>query len=308
MKGLELSRGFYREFGEPMLKEKFPELLPLIAVGLCGAGSECFGYDDEVSRDHDFEPGFCIFLPPEEIVGRREAFLLEREYSRLPREYGGLKRSIVNPVGGARHGVFRTADYFTARAGTPDGRLTLEEWLTVPEYALAEAVNGEVFYDGYGEFSAVRERLSRYPGDVRLKKLAGRLLLAAQAGQYNYPRCLRHGETGAARLALFEFVQNAMRSMFLLDGRYMPYYKWSFRALGESKDFAPAATKLEELLSSRSDGEAERIEELCSELIRKLKTDGLSSAESGDLETHAYAVNEKITDKPLRAMNILAAV
>ena len=47
MNGLELSKAYYREYGEPMLREQFSELLPFLALGLCGAGSECFGFDDD---------------------------------------------------------------------------------------------------------------------------------------------------------------------------------------------------------------------------------------------------------------------
>jgi len=68
MKGLELAERFYFECGAPMLREKFPEIEKYIAAGLCGSGSECFGYDDELSADHDFEPGFCLFIPDEDIV------------------------------------------------------------------------------------------------------------------------------------------------------------------------------------------------------------------------------------------------
>ena len=71
----------------------------------------------------------------------------------------------------------------------------MDQWLSVPEQALAEAVNGELF-DGPGEVTAIRARLARWPEDVRRKKLAGQLLLMGQAGQYNYLRCLPHGETG----------------------------------------------------------------------------------------------------------------
>ena len=128
MNGADISKAFYEEYGKPMLQE-FPELQPYLAAGLTGSGSECFGYDDEVSRDHDFEPGFCIFLPGEEIVDRRSAFLLERAYAKLPREFMGLRRSLAAPVGGARHGVLRTAEFFMEKTGTPDGELSAADWL-----------------------------------------------------------------------------------------------------------------------------------------------------------------------------------
>ena len=110
MNGLELSRRFYEECGIPMLRD-FADIAPKIAVALAGSGSECFGYDDELSRDHDFEPGFCLFLPDEDTVDRRSAFLLERAYAKLPREFMGFARAPLSPVGGNRHGVIRLADF-----------------------------------------------------------------------------------------------------------------------------------------------------------------------------------------------------
>ena len=104
MQGLALAKAYYEIYGEPMLREQFPELLPYLAVGLTGSGSECFGFDDEVSQDHDFEPGFCLFLPGEEIVDRRTAFQLERAYAKLPKEFEGFSRPLLQPVGGARRG------------------------------------------------------------------------------------------------------------------------------------------------------------------------------------------------------------
>lgn len=309
MKGLELSRDYFERFGRPMLQEKFPDLLPFLAVGLFGSGSECFGYDDELSRDHDFEPGFCIFLPEEEIVGRRQEFLLERAYAGLPKEFRGVKRAVMLPVGGARHGVLRTAEFFTKTVGSANGALTAEQWLTLPEQALAEATNGAIFFDNWGEVSRIREQLAYFPEDVRLKKLAGRLLLTAQAGQYNVARCLAHGEPAAAQLAAIEFADSAMGAAFLLARRYRPYYKWRFRALRELPRLSELASPLERILTTPCDQEKLRqIEEICAAVAAEVRAQGLAETESGELERLAYAVNDRVRDPELRNLHILAAV
>ena len=313
MGGLELSREFFEAYGKPMLEAQFPHLLPKLAAGLFGSGSECFGYDDEISRDHDFEPGFCIFLPGEDEVDRRSAFLLERAYAKLPKEFRGFRRQTLLPVGGARHGVLRTGEFFQAMVGAPDGLLTAAQWLTIPEEALAEAVNGELYFDNLGEVTHIRASLAEYPADIRLKRLAGQLLLMGQAGQYNYGRCLRHGETAAAQLAAHEFVKSALSAIFLLNRRYQPYYKWSFRALRALPKLGNLAPPLETLISTPNGPEdipaKERIiEETALAVASLLREEGLSDLPGGELEAHAYAVNDRIGDGELRNMHILAAV
>ena len=313
MNGLELSRAYYEQYGEPMLRERFPQLMPLLAAGLAGSGSECWGYDDEISRDHDFEPGFILFLPGEDVVDRRTAFALERAYAALPKEFMGLKRAMLAPVGGARHGVLRTADFFREKTGSADGNLSLMEWLTLPEYLLAEAVNGEIFADGLGEVTAIRDRLRHRPADVRLKKLAGQLLLMGQSGQYNYRRCLLHGETGAAQLAVAEFVKSAMAAVFLLNDIYQPYYKWSFRAMRALPRLSITAELLEYLLTTDNEEETASekyavMESVAADIIGELQAQGLTQAVCGDLEKHAYSVNDRISDAQIRNLHILAAV
>ena len=313
MKGLELSEAFYEEYGRPMLISQFPDLLPYLAVGLFGSGSECFGFDDEISRDHDFEPGFCLFLPDEETVDRRSAFLLERAYAKLPRSFRGFQRSVILPVGGARHGVLRTSEFFMKTAGTSDGELSLEQWLTIPEEALAEATNGKVFFDNYGEVTAIRRSLAAFPEDIRLKRLAGNLLLMAQAGQYNYPRCLGHGEPAAAQMAVYEFVKSTLTTVFLLNGRYQPYYKWVFRAMRVLPALSELADPLESLLTTDNRAETipaktQSIEDISASIAQRLKEMELSRVGGRELERHAYSVNDRIQNAELRNMHILSAV
>lgn len=314
MNGLELSRGYYEEYGRPMLEREYPELMKVLAVGFTGSGSEHYGYDDETSRDHDFEPGFCIFLPGEETVSRRDAFLLERAYAKLPKEYCGVQRQPYSPVGGNRNGVMRTEEYYLAAIGSGDGTLTKEAWLHIPDYALAEAVNGEIFYDGLGEVTNIREGLRKMPEDVLKKRVAGNLIVMAQAGQYNFARCLKHGEPEAAQLACGEFVTAAMRVTFLLKGEYMPYYKWSFRALRALPGGEDRAQKLSQLLrgdnAETQTAEEKRgiIESIAEAVIAELRQREMTKSVSQELERQAYAVNDSIRDSELRNMNIFEGV
>lgn len=313
MKGLDISRAYFEQYGMPMLEEQFSELLPHVSAGLFGSGSECFGFDDELSRDHDFDPGFVLLLPGEDVVDRKQAFALERAYAALPKEFMGIGRPMMAPVGGARRGVMRMADFFEEKVGSPDGILTVGQWMDVPSHALAEAVNGQVFYDGSGELARMRARLAQYPSDIRLKKLAGHLLLAGQAGQYNFPRCLAHGETAAAQLAVIAFVQSAMEAIFLLNDVYQPFYKWRFRAMRALPTLALDAELFEYLITTHNEGQLaqdkrEVIEGIAADIVGELASQGLTSAEGDDLERHAYSVNDSIADGEIRNLHILAAV
>ena len=313
MKGLELSKKYYEEYGKPMLKEQFSEIEHLIAVGLVGSGSDCYGYDDEISHDHDFEPGFCLFLPDESIIDEKTFFNLERAYSKLPKEFCGYKRSLVKPVGGSRNGVFRTGDFYNKKIGSPNGELTVEQWFSIPDYALAEATNGKVFEDKLGEFTKIRNKLLNMPQDIFLKKLAGNILIMAQSGQYNYPRILKRGETASAQLALFEFSNSAMKAYFLLNGKYMPYYKWQFRALRNLPNGEHLADSLEFLISTDNSTENaniknEIINSVAEEIISILKEKEITKATCNDLEKHAYSVNDFIKNGDLRNTNILIGI
>ncbi len=309
MKGLELSEAFYKEYGEVMLARDFPDLLPHVAVGLVGAGSECLGFDDEASRDHDFEAGFCIFLPDEGTVDRAEAFRLERAYAALPKEFMGIKRSRLSPTGGDRHGVLRRADFLLEKTGTPDGHLTLRDFLYLPEQALLEATNGALFYDGDGAFTEIRTRLSYLPEDVRRKKLAGELLLMGQAGEYNLPRSLSRGDTAAAQLCATEFVKSALHFIFLLNRKYLPYYKWQFKALEAFPKLSRLSPSLLSLLCApASENTRETVKNLAEAFADALAEEGLIAKKRASLEEYAYAVNGGISDHTLRNLHILAGV
>lgn len=333
MKGLELSKCFYLEFGEKMIHEGFSDIESKLAIGLVGAGSECFGFDDSVSTDHDFDPGFLIFIPDD--IDEKTAFRLQREYAKLPMSYLGYKREVMSPVGGNRRGVKKISDFLYEKTGTRDGNLSYRDFITVSEESLAELTNGEIWRDDSKYFTNLRLKLSVQPRDVVLKKLAGELLLMAQSGQYNYKRIVSHDEFGAARLALYEFVRATIHATFLLNEVYMPYYKWQFKSMrslywpsnvkdkskinniGKIENESYQEIPYEKILISLLNVSDEKIfadkvlndvEHIARLFVDRLKMDGLSNKDDIYLGTHAYEVNNNIKDIDLRNANIFAAV
>ena len=333
MKGLELSKNFYMEYGLPMIREEFPMLEDKLAFGLIGSGSECFGYDDLISIDHDFDPGFLIFIGDD--IDEDTKFKLERAYAKLPRTYKGYERAIMSPVGGNRRGVKRISDFLNEKIGKSDAKLSVYDWLSIPEQSLAELTNGEIWKDDSDIISSIRLKLSTLPEDIKLKKLAGETLIMAQSGQYNYDRCISHDELGAARLALYEFVNATMHVTFLLNEVYMPFYKWRFRALRDLswpqmfkikselndidgiEDDCLIEVSLEDKLVSLLNVPDDKmfgnkihreIDLIAKVFVERFRIDSLTSSDDLYLEKQAYEINNKIKDNDLRNMHILVGV
>jgi len=302
MRGLELCKKFFSVYGLSMIRDKFPLYEDRIAAGLVGEGSECYGFDDEISRDHDWGPGFCLWLGKEEyqIVGRE----LQRQYDRLPRNFEGYERTVVYEH---RVGVFEVGDFYAWFIGLSHSPQTLEEWLFLPEEALSKCTNGSVFIDPGGEFSEIREDLLRfYPEDVRLAKIAARCMTVAQSGQYNYMRSVRRNEDYAAQCAETMFCSDVLSLVFLLNKRYTPYYKWRHRAVAGLPILGEFVhDRISALLNTGSPkAKADTFEEICVAVIEELRREGLTGLSSDFLLDHGPVIHDKIKDSRLRKRDV----
>lgn len=290
VKGLELSQKYYETYGRTMIDKRFPEIADQTAAGLVGYGSECLGFDDEISRDHDYGPSFCIWLPGE--IYARYGKSVQAAYDALPKEFMGYGARIEQEQGKGRVGALCLEDFYREILGRDTLPVTEAEWLMIPEEALATATSGSVFEDRCGAFSAFRKGLlCYYPERVWRRKLADALAKAAQAGQYNFARAMRRGERVAAELALGEFVRESMHLVYLLNRTYAPFYKWMHRGLrelavgGEIGDMAA--------LLWQTDSEADRIliiEAVCNVLVQIMQEQGLSTGKDNFLQSHVGEV------------------
>ena len=305
MTGLELARQYWDTVGKPAFAADCPAVLERAAVGLVGEGSECFGFDDAVSRDHDWGPGFCVWLTPEDFHAFGAA--AQAVYENLPREFLGFRRLRVSPETAHRVGVQSVPDFYARYTGFDRPPHSVREWRMIPESGLAVVTNGVIFEDPVGEFTAFRETLlDYYPEQLRRKKLARACAVAAQAGQYNFSRCLRRGESVAALSALAEFVTEIQKAAFLLNRRYAPYYKWTHRALCAlpllGRELGPELA----LLAEVPEGRTARIEKICAAVIAELQRQGLSGSGSDFLLDHAAEIQAGITDPELSRLHLMA--
>ena len=242
--GIDLCRRYYEEYGRPMIAGKFQAYESRIAVGLVGKGSDCFGFDDVLSQDHDFGPRFVMWVTKKvyDEIGEE----LQEAYDKLPSQFLGIDR-IETFHGKDRSGVMIIEEFYKSLLGfdlvgmlahnnedTASGKENLDTikcWLSVQEYALAAAVNGEVFRDDEGIFTQYRNLLSAYyPKAVWYRKGA----LFSQSGQYNLPRMRRRGQLVSAELAKAECAKQAMKLYYLLNRKYAPHDKWLYRGMPEN--------------------------------------------------------------------------
>lgn len=287
LKGMDICRKYFEAFGKPVIKKYFGNLTNHMACGLAGAGSECLSFDDETSRDHDFGPGFCIWI--DDQVSDDDAKRLQQFYDALPKEYMGIKRIATTEASG-RVGVIRIKDALKKATGfdhVPKGE---QEWQYTVDENLVLIVNGEIFMDEAGVMTSVRKAIrNNQPHFVYFGKLAMQLELMAKHGQYGYERAIKRGDMVTAFMTKSEFIKSAMRAMHIIAKKYGPYNKWLRKSLGNIPEFDKAAAIIDELaISSPSDQDLSKMGQICDIVREALMSRGLISGKETYLLQSAY--------------------
>lgn len=238
MKGLDLSRRYFLEAGLPLLQNRYPELVQRVAAGLVaggfdsGCGSEVAGFDDAISRDHNWGPRFFLFLSEQdkERYGPKVQVGLDRN---LPEEFRGFRLSATTLPKHKAY-VVTPAETLKAVLGLDTPPQTDVEWITLPEVALFEYTSGEIFYEPTPLISPLRYEFTYFPDEVWYKRLSHAFFMMHLAG--NAKRMAMRGDPVATRIYLDWFLQIVMRAAFLVRRRYAPYCKWLFQAFTQLPD------------------------------------------------------------------------
>lgn len=251
MQGTELSKSFYDGVVRPWLAEAFPDLQH--DAGIFGYGSELLGFDDEMSRDHNWGPRVQLVVTEADFAAHATA-IVDGFDAAKPETFLGEPigyRSRPHPpivaddaLGRFNHGVevFTAAGVLRTRlALDPKATLDAPTWLSLPEQRLLELTAGEIFHHGLGDLARLKETFGRCPRDVTLYKLAAqwRRISDEQAfvGRAGYV-----GDDLGSRIICARLARDIMRICFLLEGRYAPYAKWfgsAFARLAIAGELSP---------------------------------------------------------------------
>ena len=222
---MAVSRRFFEQHVLPIVEQEVPEVAREGAFGLFGLGSEAYGLDDEFSRDHHW--GLRIDLTLPEAVLQRNADALARAVAAaLPAEFEGvsLREGHVKGAGLAPESLEAFLDRTIGLKKAPESH---QEWLSIPEEDIVHVINGEIWHDPSGRFTALRSQFdSYYPEPVWLRRLAHWSRYYSGMGCYALHRALMRGNELYASIAFGKAIRLGVQLAFLLDRVYFPYDKW----------------------------------------------------------------------------------
>lgn len=222
---IDVSHDFFEEIVKPILLEHFPEETSVTAFGVFGYGSEALRLDDELSRDHHWGLRIDALMPEEVFENRRQA-IMEKLSANLPDSYRGHSLREAH-LAGAGLTPDNLSAFLRRTIGIDHAPTTYEEWLRIPEEDIIHVVNGEVWYDPLGEFTAVREALNQYyPEPVRLRRIAHWCRYFSGMGTYALKRAILRNNEFYATTRFSNAIRLGIQLAFLLDKRYFPYDKW----------------------------------------------------------------------------------
>ena len=253
--GAELARRYFEEVVEPILARHHPDLR--YAAGRLGTGSDVLGFDDDLSRDHDWGLRLSLVIE-DEAVGADVRRLLDAE---LPATFAGHPTRFPltsDPTATHRVGIATTADFARSKLGVDPAALGPDgdpgAWLALTGQGVLEVVAGPVFRDTDGTLTALRERLRWYPDDVWHHLLAENWHRLAEELPF-VGRTADVGDDRGSRIITARLAEVLVHQAFLVERTWVPYAKWTGTAFARLPLAATAGPPLAAALAA-DDGPA----------------------------------------------------
>lgn len=211
IKGLKLSYSYFKAYQKELFDAIDAKLKATLTIGLFGLGSECFGMDDVLSEDHDFEPGFIILT--EDTISEAEFNQIQTAYLSLPQEWNRYYISRLS-----KHGVHRFSEYLRNYLG-------VEDITRIPEESKPLITNGEIFYGKNTSFIKLREQLKE---DLKYSFIPNIILKTLEISQYipyNLTRVKSRGDNLSYELLRHHLMDKIIEYAFIYNRVYLVHDK-----------------------------------------------------------------------------------
>lgn len=211
IKGLELSESFFNE-NKALLFKKIPSnAIEYITIGLFGFGSECYGVDDEISEDHDFDQGFIILV--EDSVPLTDFLKIKQAYDCLPKLY--KRFCLLNQT---KHGVHYMKEYLNY--------LGVNDIKNISDESKALLLNGKLFYQGFAStFANLRYDIRKNSNYDFLIDLSLKALEINKYIPYNLKRSLDRGDLYTFKSLKNNLINHLIEFYYIYHKMYLPHDK-----------------------------------------------------------------------------------
>ncbi|MGE5681038.1 MAG: DUF4037 domain-containing protein [Bacillota bacterium] len=272
--GLQLNEQFYNGVVASLLKRDFQNLV--YSAALIGYGSDVLGFDSPVSMDHNWGPRMQIFLSEKDFLKYGE--VLTNYFScSLPFEFMGFPTNFSPPRKDqtqtmqfkSSYPISHLIEIHTVHSYMQMKRnldiadienITTADWLKLEDQKLLELTSGQIFHDGLGELTRLRNKISFFPHDILLYRLA-KLWKMIQDEEAFVGQSVENETYMGAKIISARLAEHCIKICFYLDKKYIPYSKWllpSFRKLNIYSEVRPLVM---EVLSENNPGQIE--DKLC---------------------------------------------
>jgi len=222
---MDSSRDFFKQVVKPILQEQFPAETARTAFGVFGYGSEALRLDDEYSRDHHWGLRIDALMPADVFETKRHEIMATLK-AHLPDSFQGHSLREAH-LAGAGLAPDNLQAFLKRTVGIDHAPQSYVEWLKIPEEDIIHVVNGEVWSDPLGEFTAIRQVFQGYyPEPVRLRRIAHWCRFFSGMGTYALKRAILRNNEFYATTRFSNAIRLGIHLAFLLDKQYFPYDKW----------------------------------------------------------------------------------
>lgn len=244
--GIALARAYAEDLVGPLLQQRLPNVR--YAAARVGTGSDVWGLDDAMSRDHDW--GLRLQLFVSDADRPQVLSTLDRH---LPVDFRGHPIRFGfsgDPTKSLRIDVTSVDVFAEQQLGfDPRGVVSVVDWLCVTGQAALEVVSGPVFEDQAGELTRLREAVGWYPDDIwryvvacDWRRLDQELPLVGRAGG--------RGDDLGSKVIAARLVDIAVHLGFMITRSWPPYPKWRGTAFRQLAGCSAIATDLDRTLDA----------------------------------------------------------